>query len=141
MSSLVLYGASFVVFMHGLIHLMGFATYWQLAEIEELPYKTSLLKGRWEVGETGIRIFGALWLIVAVGYVIATYGLVTEQDWWRPAMAGVTLLSLALTTLDWDVAYAGIFVNVVILVLVMAEPYIYAPLRNRGTGDVLNGNR
>ena len=33
---------------------------WKLAEINELPYKTSLLKGRWEIGEAGIRVFGAL---------------------------------------------------------------------------------
>jgi hypothetical protein len=38
-------GASTFLVLHGLIHLMGFAVYLQLAEIEGLPYKTSVLNG------------------------------------------------------------------------------------------------
>jgi hypothetical protein len=124
MDTAVLYGASLVVFMHGLIHLMGFATYWQLAEINELPYKTSLLSGGWEVGEKGIRLFGLLWLMVTVGYAIAAYGLVTEQSWWEVALAGVTVFSLVLTVLDYDVAYAGVAVNLVILALMVIVPLV-----------------
>ena len=121
MSSIVLYGASAIVLLHGLIHLMGVATYWQLAEINKLPYKTSLLKGSWEIGESGIRLFGALWLIAAIGFGIAGYALVTEQNWWRIGLGVVAAFSLALTILDWDVAYAGIGINVVILILVLVS--------------------
>jgi hypothetical protein len=110
--------------MHGLIHLMGVATYWQLAEIKELPYKTSLLSGRWEVGEKGIRLFGLLWLIATIGTVIAAYGMVTEQDWWQLALAGVTTLSLVLTVLDYDVAYAGIGINLIILGSMVIVPLV-----------------
>ena len=39
--------------IHGLIHLMGFAAYWPLAKIDQLPYKTTLLNGRWEVAPGG----------------------------------------------------------------------------------------
>jgi hypothetical protein len=115
MTTIALYAATFITFMHGLIHLMGFAAYWKLAELKELPYKTALLDGKWDVGDGGIRMFGALWLVVAVAYMIVTYGLLTEQEWWRTMMAAVTISSLVLTILDANVAYAGVAVNIVIL--------------------------
>jgi hypothetical protein len=101
MSDVVLYGAAFITFVHGLIHLMGLAAYWKLAEIDNLPYKTTLLDGRWDVGESGIRVFGVLWQV---------------------AMAASAVLSLALTILDWKVAYAGVVVNIVILALLIVAP-------------------
>ncbi len=122
MTKAFLYGAAALVFMHGLIHLMGFTTYWQLAEIKELPYKTALLNGQWEVGDSGIRLFGALWLIATVGFVAAAYGLLTQQDWWQAVMWGAALLSLALTALDWTVAFMGVAINIVILALLIIMP-------------------
>ncbi len=46
---------SVFVAVHGLIHLMGFVAYWPLREVSELPYKTSLLSGKLEVGAAGMR--------------------------------------------------------------------------------------
>ena len=94
MTTIALYAATFIIFIHGLIHLMGFTAYWKLAELKELPYKTTLLDGRWDVGAGGIRMFGALWLFVAVAYMIVTYGLLTEQEWWRTMMAAAFMKSL-----------------------------------------------
>ncbi len=126
METVGLYAAALVVFIHGLIHLLGFATYWQLAEIENLPYKTTLLGGLWDVGEAGIRVFGALWLVAAIGFVVAAYGLAAQQDWWRTAMVAVALFSLVLTVLDWKVAFAGIAINVVILAVVLLVPGLFS---------------
>ncbi|HEY43645.1 MAG TPA: hypothetical protein G4O11_06655 [Anaerolineae bacterium] len=50
MPQILLYAASIVVFLHGLIHLMGVAVYWKIAKIKGLDYKTRLLGGRWDVG-------------------------------------------------------------------------------------------
>ena len=126
MGTVGLYAAALVVFIHGLIHLLGFVAYWQLAEIENLPYKTTLLGGLWDVGEAGIRVFGALWLVAAIGFVVAAYGLAAQQDWWRTAMIVMALFSLVLTVLDWKVAFAGIAVNVVILAVVLLLPCLFA---------------
>ena len=41
---------------------------------------------------------------------------------WQPLLLGVTLLSLALTALDWDVAFAGVILNIVILALLGLGP-------------------
>ncbi len=50
-----------VMAAHGLIHFLGFVVSWQLARVEDLPYKTTLLAGRWEVGDGGMRLVGLRW--------------------------------------------------------------------------------
>ena len=62
MAKIALALAVFVLVVHGLIHLMGTAVYIRLAEVKGLTYKTTLLSGHWELGEGGIRVFGALWV-------------------------------------------------------------------------------
>jgi hypothetical protein len=134
MSSLVLYASGIVVFVHGLIHLMGLVAYWQIAEIQELPYKTTLLDGRWNLGETGIRFFGVLWPVAAIGFAVAAYGLVTQQDWWRAVMLSTTLLSLVITLLDWKVAFLGAVFNVVIVAVVILAPGLFVLAASQGNG-------
>ena len=56
--------ASIVLIMHGLIHLMGTTAYLKLAEIKELPYKTTVLAGRWDLG-VGWNYF--VWRTVGIG--------------------------------------------------------------------------
>lgn len=111
---------------HGLIHLMGTTVYLELGTIEGLPYKTTLLGGRWELGADGIRVFGGLWLVPAVGFGLAGTALIAGWPWATPLLAIVTLLSLVLTVLDWDRAYAGAVFNVVVLGALGAGPSIAA---------------
>jgi len=73
--------AVFVLVVHGLIHLMGTAVYIRLAEVKGLTYKTTLLSGHWELGEGGIRVFGALWVLPAIGFVAAALALATGWGW------------------------------------------------------------
>jgi hypothetical protein len=42
--------ASIVLVLHSLINFMGTAAYLKLAEIHQLPYKTTVLGGRWDQG-------------------------------------------------------------------------------------------
>lgn len=39
---------------------MGFVAYWPLTAIAELPYKTALAGGHWNVGPGGMKVFRAL---------------------------------------------------------------------------------
>jgi len=107
--------ASIVLILHGFIHLMGTTVYMKLGTIEALPYKTTLLGGRWELGEGGMWAFGALWAVAAIGFVAAAAALLAGWSWWQPALVAVALFSLALTALDWSTAYAGAIINIVIL--------------------------
>jgi hypothetical protein len=100
---------------------MGLVAYFPLGEIAELPYKTTLLGGRWDIGAAGTRYFSALWLAAAVGLVGSTIGLALKQNWWLPMMGTAVLLSLIITILDWSNAWRGAVLDLIILVpLVLA---------------------
>lgn len=105
-----------IVVMHGLIHLMGFVAYWPLGEIAELPYKTTLLNGRFQLSQTGMRLFSVLWLLAAVGFVGSAISLLTKQPLWLPLMFAAVLVSVAITALDWGNAFRGTIISLVILV-------------------------
>jgi hypothetical protein len=106
-----------VLAAHGLIHLLGPTVYLRISDLQGLPYKTTLLNGHLDVGVRGIAIFGGLWVLPAVGFVVSALALALGWDLWLPLAFAATCVSLALTALDWSVAYAGVVVNVVILAL------------------------
>jgi hypothetical protein len=101
--------------LHGFIHLMGTVTYMKLGTVQGLTYKTTLLGGRWDLGEGGISFYGALWAVAAIGFVVVAISMIFGWSWWKPILAGVAAFSLALTALDWKVASAGAILNIIIL--------------------------
>lgn len=110
------YLAVAAVIVHGLIHLLGFVAYWPLAEIAELPYKTSLLNGRLVLSDTGMRWFSVFWLLAAVGLVTSAISLIAEQSWWLPIMLAAVAVSLVITVLDWSNAFRGALTSLVMLI-------------------------
>jgi hypothetical protein len=100
---------------HGLVHLLGVMAYLELGRIEALPFKTTLLEGRWDLGRTGTHFFGGLWLLPAIGYSILGLRLASGGTLSEAALALVTGLSLALTLLDWERAFAGAVLDALIL--------------------------
>jgi hypothetical protein len=64
-----------VLGIHGLIHLLGATVYLKLGDVQGLAYKTTVLGGRVDLGAGGIRVFGALWILPAIGFVAAALGL------------------------------------------------------------------
>jgi hypothetical protein len=116
--------AALILIAHGLIHLMGTIVYMKLGEIQGFNYKTTLLGGRWDLGVNGIRSFGALWIFPAVGFIVIGIALLMNLSWWRSMLVPVTLFSLILTDVDWNIAYAGVIVNIAILSLVWWSPRI-----------------
>jgi hypothetical protein len=118
MTKVLLYVVAGIIGVHGLIHLMGFVAYWPLAAVAELPYKTAVAGGAWDVGAVGMKIFGVLWLIVALGFVAAVGGFFFGLSWWRPLLVGTSLVSTAIIALDWAPAFRGAYVNVAIVILV-----------------------
>jgi hypothetical protein len=49
-----------------------------------------------------------------------------KQDWWQAVMLLAAALSLVITVLDYKVAYAGIVVNIVIVMVALINPSVLA---------------
>ncbi|MFC6238093.1 ABC transporter permease [Longivirga aurantiaca] len=107
----VLAGAALAA--HGLIHLIGFVVPWQLATLDGFPYRTDLLGA--DLGATGMRVVGAVWLALAVGFVVAGVGVVRRSAWALPLTAALAALSLVACLLALPAAAAGAVIDVVIL--------------------------
>jgi hypothetical protein len=117
-----------VLAVHGLVHLLGTTVYMRLGNVQGLPYKTTVLGGRWDLRERGTRVFGALWILPAVGFVLAAIALFLDWPSWQWLLLSVTALSLILTVLDWASAYAGAVVNMAILLSAFLGPRLVALL-------------
>ena len=100
---------------HGVAHLVGFLSYWRLADFEEMPYSTKQLMGRFDAGETGIRVIGVLWLIGALAFIASGLGLIFLQPWWQTLTLYTTIYSLALSILGLPFSRYGLIINIIIL--------------------------
>lgn len=115
--------------IHGIAHGVGFVVPWRLADFEEMPYTTTLLAGRLEVGAVGIRLVGILWLLVGVAFLVVGVAAWTRQAWWPQLAGGLAIVSLMLCVLGWPESRIGLVVNLTILVLLLlGARYGWLPL-------------
>jgi hypothetical protein len=99
-----------VIFIHGLIHLMGFVNEWKLAEVKGLEAGTLV-----PLSPAMAKFTGGLWLLATLCFISAgMLFLLKREVWWVPAFTGV-LLSQALVVLYWPSAKWGTIANVIIL--------------------------
>ena len=107
-----------LMILHGMAHLAGFAGSWHLGA--DLPYKTTVLGGRVDLGDAGIRVAGLLWLGLALAFVVAGAGAALNYDWWVKATLYVVAASLILTMMELPQAKLGLVVNLAILAVLFA---------------------
>ncbi|HEX6051724.1 MAG TPA: hypothetical protein VFZ21_20795 [Gemmatimonadaceae bacterium] len=105
--------------LHGIAHMVGFAGSWQLAASSDLPYKTTVLNGRLDLGDTGIRALGLLWVLAALAFVFVAAGAVLEAGWWAKAAVITAVGSLVLTSLELPAARVGLVLNLFLIVVVL----------------------
>jgi hypothetical protein len=106
-----------VLALHGLAHLVGFAGSWHLSS--EIPYKTTVLAGRLDLGDAGIRAVGVFWLIAAIVFVVAAIAAVADRGWWLPVAVGVSIASFVLSVIAWPDSRIGVALNLVILIMLV----------------------
>jgi hypothetical protein len=122
MPSPLVYVAAAVLVLHGIVHLLGTGVYLGGFELEAFAYKTTLLAGAVDVGDLGMRLFGLLWGIASLGFAASAAAMLLDWQHWQLLLGGVTVLSLVLTGLDIDIAYAGFGVNLAIIAALVALP-------------------
>lgn len=133
MTQLLPYLAAIGLSIHGLIHGLGIVVYFELVQLADLPYKTTLLGGAVDVGAAGVRIFAVLTAVAGVGFVVSAVALVTGWRHWRRLVGAVTVFSLVLTALDWTVASMGVLANVAILAALVVQPRLQGRAGGRST--------
>lgn len=109
--------------LHGLVHLLGFAKAFGLAQLPQMQSPIS-------------RPAGIMWLVTAV-LLLMTAGmvLVDARWWWLPAVLGV-VLSQILIFAAWSDAKAGTIINAILLLPIMvaalgSAPWSFRAMYNR----------
>ena len=114
--------AAIFLIVHGLIHLIGFVVFWQIAEFEDISYTTTVLGGRLDIGDVGMRVLGVVWLLITAAFVIAGVATFFSPSWWWSFTLAVTVASLIVTLLGWPDAKFGMLANIIILLFLFFGP-------------------
>ncbi len=98
---------AFIILIHGLIHVMGFAKAYGYANITQLNKEIT-------------KPMGMLWLLTALLFTAAVILFIMKKDsWWILGLIAV-LLSQALIFTFWKDAKYGSIANIIILVAIVA---------------------
>lgn len=99
-----------IVIFHGLIHLMGGVNELGLAEVKGLTGKTLF-----SLPNSLQPLFGVLWFITVILFLIAAVGLMTNNSWWKSLAFVAVGLSQLLIVIWWPDAKWGTLANILIL--------------------------
>lgn len=94
----------FLLTIHGLIHLLGVAKAFQLAELSQLALPIS-------------RGWGIVWLAAGLGMIVSAFLLASEhRSWWVVVLVAVAVSQMAIFG-AWSDAWGGSILNVVALAM------------------------
>ena len=111
----VRFALGLLMVLHGIAHLPGFVGPWRLATIEGLPYRTTVLGGRLDIGDAGMRVLGAAWLALALGFGLAGALALANRPWWSAAATAAALASLVICLVQLPEARIGAVVDLLLL--------------------------
>lgn len=94
-----------ILLLHGLIHLMGFAKAFQLAEIEQLTLPIS-------------KSSGIFWLLTCILMLSSGAAYLLNLNWWWVIALLAVIISQVLILMYWQDAKAGTIANVLILIFI-----------------------
>ena len=99
---------------HGIAHLVGFAVPFGLVANPDMSERTTVLNGALDVGETGAKVIGILWLALALGFCAS--GAAVFAGWWDAVwVVRLAAISLVFCLVGWPDARLGLFVNLAII--------------------------
>jgi hypothetical protein len=97
-----------LLFVHGLIHLLGFAKAFQLSEVSQLTQGVS-------------RPAGIFWLLTALLFIGASSLLLLHSESWWILAGAAMVCSQILIVMSWTDAKYGTILNVIVLVPVFVS--------------------
>ncbi|WP_047414929.1 DUF6544 family protein [Cellulophaga sp. Hel_I_12] len=95
---------SFILLLHGLIHLIGFVKAFQFASINQLTQSIS-------------KPIGILWLLTFILLVVGAISFILKKDWWFFVVIIAVVLSQIVIVMSWKDAKFGTMPNVIILLV------------------------
>lgn len=110
--------------LHGAAHIVGFAESWQIAATEGVPFKTTVLSGRLNLGLVGIRLGGVLWLLAALAFGLVAAGALMNTDWWMSVALPMAVSSLVLSVIWWPESRMGVAVNAVLIAALLVGRHL-----------------
>ena len=107
--------------IHGLIHAIGFAGAFNLAEFEG-GSKTPTNFVTADIGTPTLKILGALWMVALVAFLLAATLLLMDSASWRPAAVAAALISMVPIAMWWQVSPMGAVANALVIAAVVIAP-------------------
>lgn len=105
--------------LHGIAHIVGFLGAWHPERLEGFTYRTTILGGLLNVGDSGIRLFGLAWLGLAIAFVLVAAMALANHPAWIPSALGIATLSFAFCLIGWPDARIGVAVNAAIALAIL----------------------
>lgn len=106
-------GAAIFLALHAIAHSPGILGAWKIAEFEDASFRPNVvLTG---ASDALVAVLGAIWLVAAIAYLVAAFGVLRNARWWPGATLAAALVSLAMTLLWVEDAIAGLVVNIAVV--------------------------
>lgn len=113
------YALAALCVVHGVAHLVEFLVAWRMVGVEH-PDRTKVLWGRVDLGEVGIRTYGVVWLLLAVGFAGLTIGVLLRSPWWLQGLLGLVTASLLFCLVGLPETRFGVAANGLTVLLALA---------------------
>ena len=102
---------SFIIILHGLIHLSGFVKEWKLIQVKQLTGET-LISLSGGLSET----VGILWLTACLLFILSGVAYLLGKGWWWMVAVIAIVISQILIIIYWKDAKFGTIANFIILI-------------------------
>jgi hypothetical protein len=127
------YLITIALFAHGIGHLLFLTNSWGIWKGGD-EGSSWLFSGMLGTGQTVEGIFGLLWLIPLVGFVVVSWGYLTRQGWWLQLALTSAAISLAMIVLWWG----GLIVGSALFALVFDLAIMAVVLWQLRSGPVIS---
>lgn len=101
------YLIAFFIFIHGLIHIMGFAKAFGYGKITQLTKDIS-------------KQAGAIWSFACLLFIITGIGFLLKKEWWPVLAIFAIIVSQIVILISWKDAKFGTIANVIVLLVAIA---------------------